>query len=403
MAQALTVSATLIPVGFNRLDAVVQLVSVMATASAVIPGLSLAIASRLPVISGGKRARSVVAGSLMLLGVAAAIGAVIGLLVPPARAFCFATAILVLAQGSYTVSSAIATRDYDYARLMWMRLTYGIAVVAGTVGACVANLTPYEFVIAPVIASFLAAWLGVWGRARVYPGIRQDLAPANMWRQFTGSRSLTFSQILSGYSGQVGAIVSAALGPYAAPWAVAVRFTAGFQTVATQIIAPTVDIDVARSVREPSEGALSRAVRRGSVVGAILASVSAPIVVGLALLLAGEGIRQGNVLPLLFGIVGYQVFSVWLLPSERVMGLLGGQRMRLRWDALRALTLLPVLFIDSDSVKVIWLGGVGLTFYTAYMALCRRLAGGVKGGRHRASGRRRQVVRRPPSRAAARA
>jgi len=373
-AQGLTILSTLVPIAFDRLDAVIQLVTVMAVATALIPGLCLAVSSRLPVVSDPTEAFAVVFASAATLALFSALFAAAGLLVVDIRSFALACSILIAAQGAYTISGAIATRNYDYALLMRMRLAYGLGVVVVTLICCVLNLEARAFVLAPASASAIAASLGLLahiGRLSHHLG---HLSWRGVLRQVFQARSLTVAQFLSGYSGQVGAIAAAGLGPLAASWAISVRFTAGFQTVASQILAPSVDIDVSRAIREPEDGALRRAVMRGSLMGGALALVAAPVVLALCLLLGAEEIGARETAALCFGVIGYQVLSVWLLPSERVMGLLGGQQTRLIWDGLRAAALAPVLLLNSGIAKAVWLGVVGTLFYIAYMAICWRLA-----------------------------
>ena len=373
-AQGATLGASFTPLFWGRTEALVVLVVATAAASSLIPLLSLAASHTLPTFRDARtvdrRVRVVMIWTAGWVALGAVAGTVVFVLPSGDRALgavIFAAAVLAGGQTLFTVALAVLARRGDFAIAMRVRLVYGVVALALTLGATVTDAAPALYVLAIAGGYYGALTILVASRTRrAIQLLRGDgeRSARLLFDALRGTWRLVLALTTGAVAGQVGALVTPALGAFAEAWAVVVRVTSGFQTVGLQIVGVATDIRVSRAVREVNAEAISAEIRRGTKLGLLLASVSAVVATGAAVVL-DVGNQTGSWAS--FGLCAavYSLSLTALAPIGRVLGFVGNHWQRLSWEVSRlAVSLCAVLLLSEDALMV----SVALASLAAYLA-----------------------------------
>lgn len=203
---------------------------------------------------------------------------------PGAAAVAGWTALLVISNGVYLMAVAVATQEQRMDVYSTARLVYGVVNVLVTV--MVVFVVPFQagLIVAAIVNPLVgAALIVVRTRNRLLPEVFRDL-PRLLDREHRGylavSSRATGATLLSECGFQIQGFLTPFLGPYQEIWAVVVRLTGGFGSLAQQVIAPSLEAKVAVSIRENDTALTRRWCRICAVGGLLLGAVCAVVQTG---------------------------------------------------------------------------------------------------------------------------
>ncbi|WP_144268112.1 hypothetical protein [Demequina sp. NBRC 110055] len=372
--QGMALAAMLVPIVLRLTEPLTDLVVASAVSTIVAMLASMGTQSLLPVVSdaeGAAATRVLMLGVLAAGPVAAGALGALGYDLPT----CLAAGALCAAQTGYIGALAGLVRFERFADVGSLRVVYGAASLAAVAVAAVAWGSGLALILAAAV-SFLAAdafavsrtwpqWREVWGAAR---GSRSR-AMADYVRL---SYRATLAGVLDAISAQGSGLAVAGLGVLAPAWAVITRISGGMATVGHQLVAPSVEMEVAAVVRRGD--VVSRAqVRRGWVLGAALGALTTVAsVAAMAFSGAADGLTGGEVAVLMVGAAAFWGVTVAQTPVAKLLVMLGDQRGRLIWEAFRAAGVGAILLTMSGEGSVLALSALGVLAAIAYYALLSR-------------------------------
>lgn len=358
LAQSFTLAALLLPIILGLGSALVIVVQVSAIATVAIPISTLAVTSILPIASSRTEAlRSIALSSSMLIVSTILVGTVVALVgratnSPDFISTAAVTAFLLLAQGSYYVSTALLTFRLDYQQIMIARLIYGILVLAFTAVACVLFKSGESIIVAAGSAYLVATFWVMARQTSWFTGSELvGTAPSRRWRhQLRRSVPLALSFTIGALSGNAAVVVLPVLGDLKPDWAIVIRLAGGFATVAIQILAPAVDVAIVSGLRERA-GKMVRSAFRNSILAGSAIGVVSIVASAIGIFWAGSGRLEGA--PLLFGLLGYAGFTVAILTCGRTLSMVSSPAVSLCWEVARFTTVaLCVLYFRSQTALI---------------------------------------------------
>ncbi|MFP3714098.1 hypothetical protein [Puerhibacterium sp. TATVAM-FAB25] len=390
-SMLLTFLAALLPALAGRADALVLLVQAGAVTSVLVHPATLGAAVRAPAAPAARRgplragavalAAVVVLGALAALGLRAGLGAaaadVAGLgprgeawLGPDVAVPAAVTVVLLAGNGAYVLQQARLTAVGSYPALMSLRLTYALAVVAGT-GACLLAHAPAPaFVVAAAGAYGIAVLAAAaWRRGAAGAG-PSAVAP---WRaELRAGVVVGGALALTAAAGAVGALATGHLGAGAAAWAVLTRVANGFETLGGHVVAPAGEVRLTGALARDDRSAVRDAVR-GAVRRSLLLALGFGVAGLVVLRLTPVGDPPAVVLAGALLFYGAQVVHA---PVARLWGLVGARRARLAWDAARTGALVAALLgAGGTSAAAPALAVVGVAGVAVYVGVVLRAAG----------------------------
>lgn len=377
-AQGLNFVAMLVPVLLGRLDEVAFLVIVGAiglisalTFSSAFPSVYPGIAQR------SARIVSVVAstGVLLAAGALFVLVAVVGFLAGAEWALVLLlSAILMLAQGAYLITTTILVQQNDLPRFAVTRSVYAVANLLGTVAALAFFSVNYSLAVSAIACFSLASIVAVFGRLRRGAFAVREAFPS-MRQLFTYVRSnwaATSSGLFAGLAFQSSSLATGFLGSYAGLWASVVRVSGGFASTSQQVIAPLFEMQLSLAIREGRGHELRRLMVRSTALAlglSLLAfgAVVATLVIGGAL--APAIVSDDERLLVLAVIFAYTIGAVLPSISSKFMVMGGRQKAYFVWVACKlALTVVAVLWLRGLEMLTA-LSVIELVAALAYVAI----------------------------------
>jgi hypothetical protein len=261
------------------------------------------------------------------------------------------TAFLVITNGLYFMSVAVATQEQRMDVYSTARLWYGIVNIVLT--GIVVFAVPFQaglVVVAGVNPLVGALLILARTRNRVLTDVwrdRRSLPDADHRRYLTGSARATGATFLSECGFQIQGFLTPFLGQYQEAWAVVVRLTGGFGTLAQQVIAPGFEARIAAAIRDGDRGATARWCRICAAGGIGLGVLCAVVQAG-ALIFSLRGDPSLTVMMLVLTAV-YCVASLSTNLSVKIPLMKSHDRAFLGWSAGR-LVLLVCLLATSGGV-----------------------------------------------------
>lgn len=295
-----------------------------------------------------------------LVAVSAACGVVAAVLLGAgadgAAAVAGWTALLVISNGIYFMSVAVVTQEQRMDVYSTARLVYGVVNVAVTV--VVVFVVPFQagLVFAAVVNPVVGALLILLRtRNRLLPVFVREL-PVLFDRGHRSylrtSSSATGATLLSECGFQIQGFLTPFLGQYQEIWAVVVRLTGGFGSLAQQVIAPSLEAKIAAAIRG-DDAARTRRWCRICALGGVVLGVFCAVVQSGALVFS---LRDDAALTPL-ALAATAVFCVASLStnlSVKIPLMKGLDRAFLAWSVGR---LIPLVILLATSGAVL-LGGI---------------------------------------------
>jgi hypothetical protein len=266
------------------------------------------------------------------------------------------TALLVVSNGVYLMAVAVATQEQRMDVYSTARLVYGVVNVAATL--VVVFVAPFQagLVVVAVLNPLVGTVLILTRtRNRLFTRFIRDvpriLDPEHRSYLVVSSRA-TGATLLSECGFQIQGFLTPFLGQYQEIWAVVVRLTGGFGSLAQQVIAPSLEARIAAAIRGGDVGLTRRWCRICAVGGLVLGVVCAVVQSG-ALLVALPG--DDALTPLVLAATAvFCVASLSTNLSVKIPLMKGHDRGFLVWSAGR---LVPLVALLATSGAVL-LGGI---------------------------------------------
>ncbi|WP_448719864.1 hypothetical protein [Microbacterium natoriense] len=381
LAQGFSLASTFLPVILNRSDALILLVAFTAIATIVTPGMSLAAQVRLPSIrtefgTSVQTYASLITcglGGILVLVCAWGIGIALGSNQSAIAALVLAA--LCVAQVLFSIGFALLVRRSSYRDMMLTRLAYAFATLVLTVwvtfaqgdglGYCLAATGGY--LTGFVVALLMLRKTPVGSRTRRLTLRTLSLQCLGAMRR---SVALSVSLTIGAAAGQIGALVTPALGPLAGPWALAIRVMGGFQTLGGVVIGSNVDSRISTAARARDSYALHRSVRSAWIAGAMTGLASVFAVAGTAFFTST--MIPGTLIAFFSAAaVGFIGTNVVLAPVGRILGLVGRPSRRLLWDCVRCAMFAPALLVPKPELVMSVLTAAGIISLVSYFFLVR--------------------------------
>lgn len=380
LAQALSLTATFLPVAFQRSDALVVLVTFAAIATVVTPVMSLAAQVRIPAIVSAFNLRvQVIATTIACLIGGVAVFALVFFLESSWGAFGglgpLVLASLCVSQAFFTLVYALLVRRGVYRDMMLGRLAYAAATLLFTAGVIATSGDGLYLCVAAAGGYIVGAFVSILMLRRTRSARPRRVGPRRMAmlaiRSARRSSALTVSLTIGAFAGQVGALVTPTLGDLSAAWALMMRVMSGFQTLGVVIIGSSVDARISAAARAKDAQAVRSSSRAAVLIGVGIGLLGAVVSVALAVILGATSRADSDFLVFLFAGLGFVGASIALAPIGRILGLVGRPAMRLLWDSLRCLMMMPALLLPTRGALAV-LTVAGLLSFASYLALLKR-------------------------------
>ena len=266
------------------------------------------------------------------------------------------TGLLVITNGLYFMSVAVVTQEQRMSVYSTARLVYGIVNVSLTV--VIVWVVPFQagLVLVAAINPLVGALL-ILTRTRnsLLPELWRDLRvlfDPDHRRYLAGSRQATGATFLSECGFQIQGFLTPFLGPYQEIWAVVVRLTGGFGSLAQQVIAPSFEARIAAAIREEDRDATARWCRICAFGGIALGVACAVVQTGALLFSLPD---DDALTPLVVAVTAvFCVASLSTNLSVKIPLMKGLDRAFLAWSVGRLIPLVALL-ATADGVL---LGGI---------------------------------------------
>ncbi|MGP5637605.1 hypothetical protein ACTXOW_14080 [Corynebacterium variabile] len=259
------------------------------------------------------------------------------------------TALLVLSNGVYFMAVAVVTQEQRMIVYSTARLWYGVVNVVVT--SIVVFAVPFAagLVFVAVINPLVGALLILLRTGnRMLPELwrdRRNLVDRTHRRYLESSGQATGATLLSECGFQIQGFLTPLLGQYQEAWAVVVRLTGGFGTLAQQVIAPTFEAKIAAAIRDGDRSTTAKWCRVCVVGGIGLGAVCAAVQAG-ALVFSLHGHESLTVTTLIMSSV-YCVATLAMNLSVKIPLMKGHDRLFLFWSSGRLALLLCLLATPS--------------------------------------------------------
>lgn len=349
--QGLNFLAMLLPIIGGETGQLAYLMLPLALATVLARTSILAFHSRyLTVPDGRTRTATSVSATTLLLTTLVCL--LVGVAAAPLRDVALWTALLTVTNGLYLMAVAVATREQRMDVYSTARLAFGVTNIAVT--ALVVFVVPFHaglILAAAVNAAVGTVLILARTRNRIIPPVLGD-APRLLdhdHRLYLADSTRPAGGVLLAETGfQFQAFITPFLGPYQELWAVVVRLTGGFGTLAQQIIAP------------PCEAKMAECIRTRDTVGT-RSWCRKVLLIGVALGVGGAVVQTGAVLFSLSGddavaswsVLTVGVYCLFWIPSAmcgKVPLMKGLARPYLMWSVSRLVLLLPLLFLRDGAL-----------------------------------------------------
>ncbi|MEJ6549805.1 hypothetical protein PQI66_09645 [Corynebacterium sp. USCH3] len=358
--QGLNFLAMLLPVVGQETGQLAYLMLPLALATVLSRTSVLGFHSRYLTLAGPlqRTATSVSLGTLVLttLCCAGAAGVLAATGATAAAVVAGWTALLVLTNGVYVMAVAVATQEQRMGVYSTARLVYGIVNVLVTVG--VVFVVPFQagLVVAAVVNPLVGATL-ILTRTRnrlvtVFVGDLPRIVDRDHRAYLAVSSRATGATLVSECGFQIQGFLTPFLGQYQEIWAVVVRLTGGFGSLAQQVIAPSLEARIAAAIRD-GDTPLTRRWCRICAAGGLVLGVLCAVVQTGALVLA---LPEDDALtpPVLTATAVFCVASLATNLSVKIPLMKGHDRGFLVWSVGR---LVPLVALVATSGAVL-LGGI---------------------------------------------
>lgn len=377
-AQGLNFVAMLVPVLFGRLHEVAFLVIVGAIALISALTFSFAFPSVYPGLAQrSARVESVVAATtgLLVASVLFVAAAVVGFITGAEWSLIILlSAMLMLAQGAYLITTSILVQQNDLPRFALTRSVYAISNLLGTIAALAFFSVEYSLAVSAIVCFSVASVIAVFGRLRrgtlavlaVFPSLRQLL------NYVRSNWAATTSGLFAGLAFQSSSLATGFLGGYAGLWASVVRVSGGFASTAQQVVAPIFEMQLSAAIRENRRGEVRRMIVRSTLLASGLSllayvAIVATLMVGGALSPAVIGDAERSLV--LAVIFAYTIGAVLPSISSKFMVMGGRQRTYFLWVACKLLVTAVTLILLRGLEMLVALSIIELLSAIAYVAI----------------------------------
>ncbi|MDN6676755.1 MAG: hypothetical protein ACTIBZ_09970 [Corynebacterium variabile] len=349
--QGLNFLAMLLPIVGGETGQLAYLMLPLALATVLSRTSILGFHSRYLTVPG-ERVRTATAVSAASLSVTTLLCLLVGAAVAPVRDIALWTGLLVVSNGLYLMAVAVATREQRMDIYSTARLAFGITNIIFT--ALVVFVVPFEagLIVAAAVNPLVGTVL-ILARTqnRILPAMLGDL-PRMLDREhrfyLAGSGRATGATFLSECGFQIQGFITPFLGQYQEIWAVVVRLTGGFGTLAQQVIAPGLEARIAAAIRNRDAATTARWCRLCAIGGLVLGVLCAAIQAG-ALLFALHDDDALTVGVLILTAV-YCTMSLATNLSVKIPLMKGFDRAFLAWSSGRLVLLLGLLFTSGTAL-----------------------------------------------------
>ncbi|MDN5583038.1 MAG: hypothetical protein ACTH2Y_07180 [Corynebacterium sp.] len=262
--------------------------------------------------------------------------------------------MLLLTNGLYVMAVAVATQEQRMDVYSTARLVFGVTNVVAT--CVVVFAVPFQaglIVVAglnPLVAAVLILWRTRNKLLNVLWRDRGSLTDEVHRRWLRDSTRPTGGVLLAEFGFQFQGFITPFLGPYQELWAVVVRLTGGFGTLAQQVVAPPVEAKIAAAVRADDVAGERSWCRKALLIGLALGAASAAVQAG-AVLFSLHGDDSVTVLSLAL----VSVFCLTWMPSamcSKIPLMKRLNRYYLAWAFGRLVLLLPLLLLRDTALLV---------------------------------------------------
>ena len=363
IGQGLNFLAMLLPIFGQQTGQLAYLMLPLALATVLARTSILGYHSRYLTVAGPTRSTATAVSWSSLLAVTAVCGIVaLALQIPGSSsagsvsAIAAWTALLVITNGTYLMAVAVVTQEQRMDVYSTARLIFGVVNVAATV--VVVWFLPFHaglIVVAalnPLVGSLLIL---LRTENRLLPqwwASRRTMADADHRRYFADSSRATGATFVSECGFQIQGFLTPFLGPYQEIWAVVVRLTGGFGSLAQQVIAPSLEAKIAAAIRENNTATTAKWSRLCALGGVVLG-------IGCAVVQSGALIfslpDDDALTPLVLAVTAvFCVASLSTNLSVKIPLMKGLDRVFLTWSIGRLVPLVALL-LTTDGVL---LGGI---------------------------------------------
>lgn len=349
--QGLNFLAMLLPIIGGETGQLAHLMLPLALATVLSRTSVLGFHSRYLTVPDG-RTRTATAVSAASLSVATLLCLAVGAAVAPVRDVALWTALLVITNGLYLMAVAVATREQRMDAYSTARLAFGVTNIVLT--SLVVFVVPFQagLIVAaaanPVVGAVLIL---ARTRNRVLPAMLGDL-PRLLDRDhrfyLAGSGRATGGILLSECGFQIQGFITPFLGQYQEIWAVVVRLTGGFGTLAQQVIAPGLEARIAAAIRDGDAATTARWCRLCALGGLVLGVLCAAVQAGALLFALGDDDSLTVGVLVLTSV--YCTMSLATNLSVKIPLMKGFDRAFLAWSSGRLLLLLGLLLTSGTAL-----------------------------------------------------
>lgn len=344
--QGLNFLAMLLPIVGGETGQLAYLMLPLALATVLSRTSILGFHSRYLTVPG-ERVRTATAVSAASLSVTTLLCVLAGAVVAPVRDVALWTGLLVVTNGLYLMSVAVATREQRMDVYSTARLAFGVTNIIIT--TLVVFIVPFEagLIVAAAVNPLVGTVL-ILARTenRIVPSTVSDL-PRMLDREhrfyLAGSGRATGGVLLAEVGFQFQGFITPFLGPYQEIWAVVVRLTGGFGTLVQQIIAPPCEAKLAGCIRADDREGTRVWFKKIILIGAGLGIGSAVVQTAAILLFLpdDDAVTIGS-------LIAVSVLCLFWLPaamSGKIPLMKGLTRPYLAWSGTRLALLLPLLLL----------------------------------------------------------
>lgn len=262
------------------------------------------------------------------------------------------TAMLMVTNGIYFMAVAVVTQEERMDIYSIARLAFGIVNVAIT--TVVVFFVPFQagLIVAAAVNPVVGAVLilsrsnnrivtELWADRRVFAD-REHRA------YLSGSRKATGGVFLAEAGFQFQGFITPFLGPYQELWAVVVRLTGGFGTLAQQLVAPPMEARIGAAIRGGDSAGTRRWCRRSIQIGLLLGLISAAVQIGAVFFsLPGDD----AVTP--YSLILISIYCLFWMPSAmcaKIPLMKGLNKEYLIWSVSRLVLLTPLLLLQDGTL-----------------------------------------------------
>lgn len=315
-----------------------------------------------------ERTGTATAVSATSLSVTTLLCLVAGAAVAPVRDVALWTGLLVVTNGLYLMAVAVATREQRMDVYSTARLAFGVTNMVIT--TLVVFVVPFEagLIVAAAVNPLIGAVLIlVRTRNQILPAMLVDL-PRMLDREHrfyvAGSGRATGGVLLSEIGFQFQGFITPFLGQYQELWAVVVRLTGGFGTLAQQVAAPPCEAKLAECIRTGDTDGTRNWCRKIIAIGLVLGAASSIVQIGAVLFTL-----SGDSSVTVWSLTLVSVYCLIWMPSAMCakIPLMKAQiRPYLTWSVSRLILLFPLLLLRDE---ILFIGIVGVMSLTSMILL----------------------------------